>query len=62
MNVFKVKTTMLVGHVHKLRASGLSKMEIRNDKLTNALLDRIFEHAWDVCEKVDEAMKNAADS
>lgn len=62
MNVFKVKVTMLVGHVHKLKASGLSKTEIRNDERTNVLLNRIFEHAWDVCEKADKVQEEMADS
>lgn len=56
-SILKVRTQMLVGHMHAMRRGGFSKEEIRSDPLMNSLLNRMFEDAWNICEQADEKRK-----
>lgn len=57
MASFKAKIQMLVGHIHKLRQSGMCKRQVRDDEVVNNMLNRIFDIAWETCVKADEKRK-----
>lgn len=57
MASFTAKIQTLVGHIQRLRHSGMCKRQIRDDEVVNNMLNRIFDIAWETCVKADEKRK-----
>lgn len=56
-SILRSKNYILIGHIQKLRKSGLSKRQIRDDEVVNGLLESIFDRAWELCKNAEENQK-----